>query len=63
MTYRQLIEQLQKLTEEQLDRTVTVEDVDYEECFLAEEPLGTLSGSFVPNQAGDFDIISKGELK
>ena len=63
MTYRQLIEQLQKLTEEQLDCSVTVEDVDYEECLLAEEPLGTLSGSFVPNRVGDFEIICEGELK
>ena len=31
MTYRELIEQLEKLTEEQLNCTVTVEDINYEE--------------------------------
>ena len=36
MTYRQLIEQLQKLTEEQLDCTITVEDAYEDECRVAE---------------------------
>ena len=36
MTYRELIEQLEKLTEEQLDCTVTIEDINYEEYHAGE---------------------------
>ena len=36
MTYRELIEQLEKLTEEQLECTVTVEDINYEEYCSAD---------------------------
>ena len=41
MTYRQLIEQLQKLTEEQLDCSVTVEDAYETECRAAELRIST----------------------
>jgi len=36
MTYRQLIDQLEKLAEEQLDCVVTVEDPHEDECRAAE---------------------------
>ena len=36
MTYRELIEQLEKLTEEQLECTVTVEDLYDQECYAAD---------------------------
>ena len=36
MTYRELIEQLEKLTEEQLECTVTVEDLYDQECYSAD---------------------------
>lgn len=36
MTYRELIEQLEKLTEEQLDCRVTVEDLYLQECFAGD---------------------------
>ena len=35
MTYRELIEQLEKLTDEQLDCTVTVDSLDRRECYPA----------------------------
>ena len=36
MTYRELIEQLEKLTEEQLECTVTVQDLYQEEYYSAD---------------------------
>ena len=36
MTYRELIETLEKLTEEQLDCTVTVEDLYHQECYAGD---------------------------
>ena len=36
MTYRELIEQLEKLTKEQLDCTVTIEDINYEEYYAGD---------------------------
>ena len=35
MTYRELIKQLEKLTAEQLDCTVTVDSLDRRECYPA----------------------------
>jgi len=35
MTYRELIEQLEKLTEEQLECTVTVDSLERRECYPA----------------------------
>ena len=36
MTYRELIEDLKKLTKEQLDCTVTVEDINYGEYYAGD---------------------------
>jgi hypothetical protein len=36
MTYKELLNELQKLTEEQLSCTITVEDAHEEECHPAE---------------------------
>ena len=36
MTYRELIKDLKKLTEEQLDCTVTVEDINYGEYYAGD---------------------------
>ena len=36
MTYRELIKQLGQLTDEQLECTVTVEDINYEEYYAGD---------------------------
>ena len=49
MTYRELIETLEKLTEEQLDCTVTVDDLYDEECYAGDLDIA----------AGGHDILDE----
>ena len=41
MTYRELLIELNKLSEEQLDCDITIEDIAEEECFSAKFRIGS----------------------